>query len=64
MQDELFSLSETLSAGVRDDMKMKSEAGGNIPLLLMNPRRLVELLQICTFIVQGQQPSCFFVDVC
>ncbi|XP_038560147.1 Fanconi anemia group G protein [Micropterus salmoides] len=54
-QDELFSLSETLSAGVRDDMKMKSEAGGNIPLLLMNPRRLVELLQICTFIVQGAE---------
>ncbi len=62
VQDELFSLSETLSSGVRDDRR--SEARGkssDIPLLVMDPRRLTELLQICTFIAQGQRHSCFLL---
>lgn len=62
MQDELFSLSETMSTGVRDDRR--SEARGkssDIPLLVMDPRRLIELSQICTFIAQGQQHSCFLL---
>ena len=62
MQEELSSLFETLSAGVGDDMR--SEARGkssNTPLLVMDPRRLIELLQICTLIAQGQQHSCFYL---
>lgn len=60
MQEELSCLFEKLSAGVGDDMT--SEARGkssNASLLVMDPIRLIELLQICTFIVQGQQHSCF-----
>ncbi len=56
MQEELFSLFETLSATVGDEKK--SEAKGkstDIPLLVIHPRQLIELLQICTAIVQGQQ---------
>ncbi|XP_042276011.1 Fanconi anemia group G protein isoform X2 [Thunnus maccoyii] len=56
LQEELSSLFETLSAGVGDDMR--SEARGkssNAPLLVMDPRRLTELLQICTFIAQGAE---------
>ncbi|XP_044052731.1 Fanconi anemia group G protein isoform X2 [Siniperca chuatsi] len=55
-QGELFSLFETLSTGVKEDRR--SEARGkssDIPLLVMDPRRLVELLQMCTFIAQGAE---------
>ncbi|XP_034728032.1 Fanconi anemia group G protein isoform X2 [Etheostoma cragini] len=55
-QDELFSVFETLSTGVWDEGK--SELRGtscDIPLLLMDPRRLIELLQICTIIAQGAE---------
>ncbi|XP_059193025.1 Fanconi anemia group G protein isoform X2 [Centropristis striata] len=55
-QDELFSLSERLSSGVWDDRR--SEARGkssDIPLLVMDPRRFTELLQICTLIAQGAE---------
>ncbi|XP_076587014.1 Fanconi anemia group G protein isoform X2 [Chaetodon auriga] len=55
-QDELLSLFETLSAGVKDDRR--SEARGrssDIPRLVMDPRQLIELLQMCTFIVQGAE---------
>ncbi|XP_030272473.1 Fanconi anemia group G protein isoform X2 [Sparus aurata] len=55
-QDELFSLSETLSTELGDD-KRSSERGksSDIPLLVMDPRRLIELLQTCTFIAQGAE---------
>nr|XP_046243219.1 Fanconi anemia group G protein isoform X2 [Scatophagus argus] len=50
-----FSLLEMLSVGVGDE---RSEARGNssdIPLLVMDPRQLIELLQICTCIAQGAE---------
>ena len=60
MQEELSSLFETLSAGVEDDMRSDTRGkSSNAPLLVMDPRRLTELLQICTIIAQGQQHSCF-----
>ncbi|XP_035513849.1 Fanconi anemia group G protein [Morone saxatilis] len=55
-QDELFSLFETLSLGCGGNGR--SEARGkssDIPLLLTDPRRLIELLQICTYIAQGAE---------
>lgn len=56
MQDELFSLSESLSTGDRVDRRSgASGKSSDIPLLVMDPRRLFELLQICTYIAQGQQ---------
>ena len=62
MQDELFSLFETLSTELGDD-KRSSERGksSDLPLLVMDPRRLIELLQTCTFIAQGQQHACFLL---
>lgn len=63
MQEELSSLVETRGAGVGDDKR--SEARGktsDAPLLVTDPRRLVELLQICTSIAQGQQHSLFLVN--
>ncbi|XP_062273250.1 Fanconi anemia group G protein [Scomber scombrus] len=56
LQEELSCLFEKLSAGDGDDMT--SEARGkssNTSLLVMDPIRLIELLQICTFIVQGAE---------
>ncbi|XP_049435759.1 Fanconi anemia group G protein isoform X2 [Epinephelus fuscoguttatus] len=55
-QDELFSVFERLSAGVPDDGK--SEPNGkssDFPRLVMDPRILIELLQICTLIAQGAE---------
>ncbi|XP_071338900.1 Fanconi anemia group G protein [Trachinotus anak] len=55
-KEELSSLLETLCGGVGDDGR--SEARGkssDIPLLLTDPRKLVELLQICTSIAQGAE---------
>ncbi|XP_041793643.1 Fanconi anemia group G protein isoform X2 [Chelmon rostratus] len=55
-QDELLSLFETLSVGVMDERRC--EAGGkssDIPLLVMDPRQLFELLRICSFIAQGAE---------
>ncbi|XP_026178555.1 Fanconi anemia group G protein isoform X2 [Mastacembelus armatus] len=55
-QEELSSLFEALCAGVGDDNR--SEAKGkssDLPLLVTDPRRLVQLLQICTFIAQGAE---------
>ncbi|XP_032371591.1 Fanconi anemia group G protein isoform X2 [Etheostoma spectabile] len=55
-QEELFSVFETLSTGVwgegRSELRGKSS---DIPLLVMDPRRLIELLQICTIIAQGAE---------
>lgn len=48
MQEELSSLSETLQAEVRDDRKSPK-----IPLMVLDPRRLGGLLQICTVIARG-----------
>lgn len=56
MQEELSSLFETLSAGVGDDMRRGRSS--NTPLLAMDPRRLIELLQICSLIAHGQRHSC------
>ncbi|XP_036953902.1 Fanconi anemia group G protein isoform X2 [Acanthopagrus latus] len=55
-QDELFSLFETLSTEFGDDER-SSERGksSDIPMLVMDPRRLIELLQTCTFIAQGAE---------
>ncbi|KAA8592303.1 hypothetical protein FQN60_017758 [Etheostoma spectabile] len=54
--EELFSVFETLSTGVwgegRSELRGKSS---DIPLLVMDPRRLIELLQICTIIAQGAE---------
>ncbi|KAM7416405.1 hypothetical protein PAMA_018460 [Pampus argenteus] len=57
LQEELSSLFETLSAGAGDDMRYSAAAGksSDAPLLVMDPRRLHELLQICTFMVQGAE---------
>lgn len=57
MQEELFSLFETLSATAGDEKKSEARKEGvtDIPLLVFYPRQLIELLQICTAIVQGQQ---------
>ncbi|XP_078106721.1 Fanconi anemia group G protein isoform X1 [Sander vitreus] len=55
-QDELFSVFETLSTGVWDEGRSElREKSSDIPLLVMDPRRLIELLQICTIIAQGAE---------
>ncbi|XP_029295840.1 Fanconi anemia group G protein isoform X2 [Cottoperca gobio] len=55
-QDELFSVFETLSTGVWDEGRREPRGkSSDIPLLVMDPRRLVELLQICTLIAQGAE---------
>ncbi|XP_070761028.1 Fanconi anemia group G protein [Enoplosus armatus] len=53
--EELCSLFETLSTGVMDDRSEARGKSSDIPLLLMDPRRLVELLHICTFIARGAE---------
>ncbi|XP_047447623.1 Fanconi anemia group G protein isoform X2 [Mugil cephalus] len=53
-QEEISSLSETLCDGVRDGNRNEAKRKLSIfPLLVMDTRRLFELLQICTAIVQG-----------
>nr|XP_020450076.1 Fanconi anemia group G protein isoform X2 [Monopterus albus] len=55
-QEELTSLVETLPDGVWDDRRSKARGKSfDISLLVMEPRRLVELLQICTSIAQGAE---------
>lgn len=55
IQNELMSVFERLSTEVWD----KGRKSSDDPLLVMDPRKLVELLQICTYIAQGQQHSYF-----
>ncbi|KAI3372891.1 hypothetical protein L3Q82_023345 [Scortum barcoo] len=55
-QDELFSLSEKISTEVRDDRRSQRRGkSSDIPLLVMNPRRLTDLLQIYTCIAKGAE---------
>ncbi|XP_071755862.2 Fanconi anemia group G protein [Centroberyx gerrardi] len=51
LQEELSSLSERLGSGVGDERKKSHE----IPQVVMEPRKLNELLQICTVISQGAE---------
>lgn len=56
-QDELFSLCETLCAGGWDQQRREAkEKLPDIAQLVMEPRRLLELLHISTLIAQGQIP--------
>ncbi|XP_033947274.1 Fanconi anemia group G protein isoform X1 [Pseudochaenichthys georgianus] len=50
-QNELMSVFERLSTEVWD----KGRKSSDDPLLVMDPRKLVELLQICTYIAQGAE---------
>ncbi|XP_061842446.1 Fanconi anemia group G protein isoform X1 [Nerophis lumbriciformis] len=46
----------SLSTGVDQDMPSNlKETNSNIPLLVMEPRRFLELLQICTLITKGAE---------
>ncbi|KAF7660165.1 hypothetical protein LDENG_00286720 [Lucifuga dentata] len=54
LQEELSSLSETLPAGDYT-VKEAMEKSPKIPLVVLDPRRLGELLQICTLIAQGAE---------
>ncbi|XP_065821905.1 Fanconi anemia group G protein isoform X2 [Labrus bergylta] len=55
-KDELSSVVETLCAGVGGDRRSDTgRESSDTPLLLMDPRQLSELLQICTFIAQGAE---------
>ncbi|KAG7244004.1 hypothetical protein INR49_006165 [Caranx melampygus] len=55
-KEELCSLCETLCGGVGDDrMSEASGESSDIPLMMTDPKRLVELLQICTSIAQGAE---------
>ncbi|KAM9858634.1 Fanconi anemia group G protein [Aulostomus maculatus] len=46
----------SLSAGVGDDEKSRAKGKSSItPLLVMDPRRLIEILQICTIITQSAE---------
>ncbi|XP_018524999.1 Fanconi anemia group G protein isoform X2 [Lates calcarifer] len=56
LKEELSSLFETLCGGVGDDKKNEARGkSSDIPLLVTDPRGLVELLQICTSIIQGAE---------
>lgn len=60
MQEQMSSLCEIVCDGVGDGSP--SEAKGRLsksPLLVMELKRLTELLQICTSIAQGWLHSCF-----
>uniref|UniRef100_A0A3B4UN36 FA complementation group G n=1 Tax=Seriola dumerili TaxID=41447 RepID=A0A3B4UN36_SERDU len=51
---KLCSLLETLCGGVGDDRRNETWGkSSDVPLLVTDPRKLVELLQICTSIAQG-----------
>ncbi|XP_074494236.1 Fanconi anemia group G protein isoform X3 [Sebastes fasciatus] len=55
-QDELFSEFDMLSTGVWDEVSSEPKGkSSDIPQLVMDPRRLIELLQICTLIAQGAE---------
>ena len=53
IQQELFTLCETLSAGVDQRLQASGESC-DAPQLVMDPGRLLKLLQICTLITQGK----------
>uniref|UniRef100_A0A3Q3X6J6 Uncharacterized protein n=1 Tax=Mola mola TaxID=94237 RepID=A0A3Q3X6J6_MOLML len=53
-QHELFTLCETLSAGV-DQRRQARGKSCDVPRLVMDPGRLLKLLQICTLITQGAE---------
>ncbi|KAM4616808.1 Fanconi anemia group G protein [Polymixia lowei] len=54
LQEELSFLSERLGAGVEDDRRTRGRTP-EIPQLVVDPRKLNELLQICTVIAQGAE---------
>ncbi|XP_051806700.1 Fanconi anemia group G protein isoform X2 [Acanthochromis polyacanthus] len=55
-QEEMPSLFETLCGGVGDGAISEARSkSSNIPLMVMDPRRLIELLQICTSIALGAE---------
>ncbi|XP_030593830.1 Fanconi anemia group G protein isoform X2 [Archocentrus centrarchus] len=55
-REELSSLCETLCGGVGDGGRTNPKAKlSNSPLLVMDPKRLTELLQICTSIARGAE---------
>ena len=53
-QEEMSSLFESLSGGDGNSCRDEAKEKLNIQRLVMDPKRLVELLQICTAIAQGQ----------
>ncbi|XP_040050552.2 Fanconi anemia group G protein isoform X1 [Gasterosteus aculeatus] len=56
LQNELLSVFETLSSGVWDEEGSAPRTkSSDIALPVMDQRRLIELLQICTFIAQGAE---------
>ncbi|XP_056275545.1 Fanconi anemia group G protein isoform X2 [Pseudoliparis swirei] len=55
-QDELFSVFETRSPGGRgEEWSVPRSKSSDVLLLVMDQRRLIELLKICTFIAQGAE---------
>ncbi|XP_061673197.1 Fanconi anemia group G protein [Syngnathoides biaculeatus] len=52
LQEEFSSLSAGLDQDVTSEAR---RIPSNVPLLLMEPRKLLELLQICTLITQGAE---------
>ncbi|XP_068422481.1 Fanconi anemia group G protein isoform X2 [Clinocottus analis] len=55
-QDELFSVFETLSTGVwSEELSVPKTKSSDVLLLVMDQRRLIDLLQICTLISQGAE---------
>uniref|UniRef100_H3BX27 FA complementation group G n=1 Tax=Tetraodon nigroviridis TaxID=99883 RepID=H3BX27_TETNG len=55
-QDELFTLSEILAAEDGNEHRKNDCAkSSTTPLMVMDPRRLFELLAICTLIAQGAE---------
>lgn len=64
MQEELSSLFEALYCEERDDRRSEPKGKSSvIPLLLTDPRKLVDLLQICTLIAKGCGSYMVFVNV-
>ncbi|KAM3611455.1 uncharacterized protein V6R79_018785 [Siganus canaliculatus] len=56
LQGELFSLLESQSTGAGDDRGSAARGmSSDTPLLVMDPKQLNELLQICTLISQGAE---------
>ncbi|XP_068167441.1 Fanconi anemia group G protein [Antennarius striatus] len=54
-QDEWSALLEVVSNGVGDHRSDRTENSSDTPLLVTDPRRLLELLQICTVIARGAE---------
>ncbi|XP_037337369.2 Fanconi anemia group G protein isoform X2 [Pungitius pungitius] len=56
LQDELLFVFETLSSGVREEERsVPRRKSSDIPLPVMEQRRLIKLIHICTFIAQGAE---------